>query len=545
MTPTDSMTMPLATFTVHGEILNARSIALELGLDALTPLAAVLEAGWRRWSVELFARLDGVFSLVLNEDASTVLYRDPSGLSQLYWRQSAGHEPRVATCLRALFDTDDMPPRLCRHALHEYLRFLDIAAPRTIFEGVHAVEAGRWVRIPAQGAVESGQLRRTDAEPPAEHLSEAVNELEQRLQTSIRTRLADSTRAAAFLSGGIDSSLICALTARFRPDLTSVTVGFDGNAFDETPMAQHIAAHLGLKHQVLRFTHQAVLSALDQLAAQMDQPMADPAAPATLLAFDACRESFDAVLDGTGADESVGALPPRHVRVAVSYGSAVPAAMRRTLVKLMRRIPRVADYSPILDFEHPADTLSRWRGFTRTEIEELCAEPVSLAGTSFYRTFAAFPRHAHFERFSALQDVMPADRLNQATRISGLRVRFPFADRAVDAYLRGLPIEWRHAAGQPKRILRVLLGRHVPDHLWDMPKRGFTFPLADFLAADNFALVRRHLHSGLWQQRGLLRPDIVRRHADAFIAGDRRPAMRIWALVMLSSWLEHHPTMSP
>jgi asparagine synthase (glutamine-hydrolysing) len=276
----------------------------------------------------------------------------------------------------------------------------------------------------------------------------------------------------------------------------------------------------------------------------MDQPMADPATMATVLAFDHCREHFDVVLDGTGADEAVGAMPPRHVRLAVGVGSLVPAPLRRWLVRSMTHVPGLAGYAPILDFEHPAEMLMRWKGFTRPEIEALCGELVSLAHTQFYRTFALFPRRAHYERYSALLNAMPCDRLTQAMQLTGARVRFPFLARDVDGFLRQLPTEWRHLPGQPKRILRELLARCVPRELWDAPKHGFDFPLHDFLAGDDFMLVHRHVLRGRWLTRGMLRPEVVRRYALAYIGGDRRLMFRVWALVVLGAWLDAHEDLT-
>jgi asparagine synthase (glutamine-hydrolysing) len=272
----------------------------------------------------------------------------------------------------------------------------------------------------------------------------------------------------------------------------------------------------------------------------MDQPMADPATPATLLAFEYCRDRFDAVLDGTGADESVGTMPPRHLRVAVEYASLLPRAVRRGLIRTMRPLPVLSGYTPILDFEHAADMMIRWQGFSRQEIEVLCGEPVSFAHTHFYRTFDRFRRSAHFERGSALLNAAPSDRMNQATQITGALIRYPFCDTATDQYLRQLPIGFRHLPTQPKRILRELLARYVPREVWDLPKHGFDFPLHAFLAGDDFALVRRHLNPGFWKRSGILDAERVQQYAARFMAGDQRMTFRVWALVMLGLWLEKH-----
>jgi asparagine synthase (glutamine-hydrolysing) len=347
-------------------------------------------------------------------------------------------------------------------------------------------------------------------------------------------------RPAAFLSGGIDSSLIGAIAGRKRLDLTAITVGFDDAILDEAPLALRIAQHLGLRHEVLRFSHQEYVGAFERLARQLEQPMADPATPATVLAFDHCRKHFDAVLDGTGADEAVGLMPPRHVRLAVGYASRVPAAVRHRTARALRAVPKLAGYAPVFDFEHPADTMSRWHGFSRAEIERLTGEPASLHHAQFFRTYHRFGRHAHFERYSALLNAMTCDRLNQSMAISGATVRFPFWNVDTDRFLRQLRTDFRYLPGQPKRILRALLARYVPAELWNLPKHGFNFPLRDFLAADDHALVRRHLDPARWVDHGLLRADAVQHCAQRFVAGDDRLTFRVWALVVLGAWLEAH-----
>ena len=527
----------------HGELYNRQELGGELGLPAAAALPQLLGAAWRRWSLQSLQRLDGVFAVAVCDSDGLLLYRDPSGLRNLYCHGGDRSNTPVtfATHLDTLLQLPDVPRRLARRSLHEYLRFLDIAAPNTLFDGVRAVEAGQLLRWSAGGAeTASGeQITRPLAPAPAS-FADATDLLDAHLQRSVLTRLAGASQPAAFLSGGIDSSLLCAIAARQRGDVTAVTVGFDGAAFDETPVARRIASHLGMKHAVLRFDRAQYLQAFETLARHLEQPMADPATPATLLAYDDCRGSYDVVLDGMGADEAVGAMPPRHVRLAVGHASLIARPLRSGLARLMRRLPWLDGYAPIVDFEHPADTMIRWRGFTRPEIEALCGEPVSFAHTQFYRTFARFPRHAHLERYSALLDAMPCERLNQAMSITGAPARFPFWDRSTDRFIRQLRADFRVLPGQPKRILRALLARYVPPAIWDLPKHSFDFPLQAFLSGDDFALVRRHLDRERWQASSVLQPQAVWDLAQRFMAGERGLQFRVWALVVLGAWLDAH-----
>jgi asparagine synthase (glutamine-hydrolysing) len=525
---------------LHGEIHNTAALARELGLPAAATAADVVAAGWQRESAQFIPRLDGVYALAIHDDEGLHLHRDHSGLRNLYFHNDAAGVASYGADLAGLVRQPGVPRRLARPALHEYLRFGDISAPRTVYEGVRAVEPGQLVSISSRGERSQEIPRLATDGASAGDFAAVLDHLANVLDRSVEARLAGSQRPAAFLSGGIDSSLLAALAGRQRPDLTTVTVGFENPTFDESGAAASIAAHLGLRHAVLRFGLRDCLAALVRLARDAEQPLADPTTAVTVLAFDHCRTTFDAVLDGTGADEAVGLMPPRHIRVAVGYAGALPAPLRVGLTRLMRTMPGFGAYAPVTDFEHPADTMIRWRGFARPEIVALCGEPVSFEQTRFYRTFHRYPRHAHFERYSALLDAMPSERLSQAMRVSDLAVRYPYCSPSVDGYIRGLPVEHRWQPGEPKRVLRRLLARYVPARLWDGPKHGFDFPLRSFLAADDHALVRRYLDAGLWASSRILAPERVRQYGSRFMAGEAQLAFRVWMLVLLGAWLDEH-----
>lgn len=523
-------------FHLHGLGNNLRPLSRALGRAAEAPALELLQQGWQRWGTGLFARLDGVLAIAVQEGSRCWLHVDRGGLSRLYWQCGEGGSLLFATDLQRLAALPGAQRTLARRSVHEYLRLLDVAVPHTLLDGVDAVEPGQWIEFKAGEQVATGEVPLAGAAFPGS-LDEAVTALGECLATSVGEGLAGAARPAAFLSGGTDSALLCALGARLRPDLVALTVGFDGAAFDESPVAAHIASHLGLRHEVMRFDRAALLGALERMGRSMDHLSADPAIPATVLAFDAARERFDAVLDGTGADEALGAMPPRHTRVAIEWADRLPAPLRQGLATLLPRLPHaLARYAPIVSYEHPADLLTRWHGFSQAQITELCGEPVSLAHTRLHSTFARYPRAAHFERFSALVDAMPCERLTQALAMTGAPLRFPFLQRDVDGFLRQLRTDFRHAPGEPKRILRALLARHVPRSILDQPKHGFDFPLNEFLEGEDFALVRRHLTARRWAD-GPLRGEVVERYGREYIGGQRRHAFRVWALVLLSVWL--------
>lgn len=523
----------------HGELHGLPALRRQLDAEGL-PVAWVLARAYRRWGDDLTRHLDGLYALAVLNGREVRLFRDASGARGLFHAALPGGGLAFATRLDTLLRVPGLSRQLAPGGLHEYLRFLDIAAPNTLYAGVGALEPGHVLSWRPGQAPRTEPAATPEPAPAPTGFEAARDTLETLLRQGIARRLEGAARPAAFLSGGVDSALLCALGAGVRQDLTAVTVGFSGARYDETPMAAAIARHLGLAHAVLRYERADYVRAFAEFQVGAEQPVGDPATPPTLLAFRDCRTRFDAVLDGSGADESLGLMPPRHARVAVAYGALLPPWLRRAGTTALARVPGLAGYTPLLDFAHPAEPLIRWKGFTQAEIGALTGAPVHLEDTRFYRTFARFPRGAHFARYSALLDVMPGDRLHEGARLSGLALRFPYWDPAVDGYIRALPVSYRYREGTPKRLLRALLARHVPRALWDVPKHGFDFPLLAFLRDDGHALVKRYLLDAPWRDWGVLSAAAVEALARRFMAGDDGLMFRAWALAVLAAWLENH-----
>ncbi len=385
--------------------------------------------------------------------------------------------------------------------------------------------------------------RPAQAHPPAipSTLDAAGSELDRRLADAVAIRIADSDSLVAFLSGGVDSAYLCALAAEQKPGrLQALTVGFSQPELDESSIAADIARQLGVAHRVLRFSLADYRRAFDELAEHAEYPFADPAGAPSLLAFRQAREFADLALDGTGADTLLGVMPARHQRIAVEYAARLPYPLRRTIATAMTALPGIRDYRALLDFGDPEEVLMRWGGWSRREISALCDRPVRLDQTRFYRIFAAYPRAAHYQRYSALLGNLPDDRIHIAAALTGLRVRFPFFDPAVEACVKGMQPRLRYADGEHKRVLKHALAQRLPRAVWDRPKHGFDFPFEALLSDNDSVLVRASLTTENLRRLGCEGTRQLKQIARDFINGDRRQRFRVWGLTVLTAWLERH-----
>jgi asparagine synthase (glutamine-hydrolysing) len=510
--------------------------------------ASVLAATYANEGSPGFRSLNGIFcAVVWDEKRQTlVLFRDASCAHPLYWMRAEGWAA-AATRLDLLVDLPGVEKGVGAPGLVEYLRFLDVSPPNTLYSGIRSLEPG----VPASF---SGKDLEYDHAAPSRKprdvatqncidasFQASVDALDEALRQSVAERLLTTEQTGISLSGGVDSSLMCAIGAsQARERVTAFTLGFDEEGFDESPTARALAGHFGIEHRNYVYSLEDYAARFKDFVSRIDLPFADPAGLPTRMFFEDCRKHTDVLLDGTGADTLVGVMPARHTRIATQYVARIPNAVRRFVGRLLDRVPIATDYAAIWDFDTPEDLLIRWKGWKRQEIESLCGRKVSLEHTRFFRLYRTFPKDAHFERYSALLGNLPDDRVHQAAELTGLKVRFPYFDQRVEAAIADLPLGFRFTDEEPKRLLRAVLARYAPRALWDLPKHGLDFPFLALLRHNDYQLVRRYLSPELLGRFDTVTPDMVTRYVEDFIGGKQELAFRVWALVVLFGWLEHH-----
>ncbi len=532
------------TVLADGEIYNLPELKKELNAKSYSSgntLCDFIMSAYEAWGPGSFSKLNGIYAIALWDKTSSKLYltRDSHGVKSLYFHFSENSGLTFSSRLRDIFRRKNISPDINIASVHEYLRFLDISAPSTIYKNIFALEPGCILEADKNGY--SIRIMESAVQSIAPlTLEEALENLDCLLTKSIERRL-DSGKTGFFLSGGIDSSILCALGSKIAPEgIEAFTVGFAEEKLNEMPTARKVAGFLGIKHHELYFNTEQYYNAFNDIVSSIDSPFADPAVIPTFLSFNYCKKHVDAVLDGTGADTLVGIMPARHIRLALKFPSQLPRYLRSGIASSMDLVPKLRHYKPIFDFDDPEELLIRWQGWKRREIEQLCGVPCSLRHTRFYKEFRKHRKHPPLELYSTLMGGLPDDRVHESALLSQLTIRFPFWDKEAKSFLSCLNPEFRYYKKTHKFILRELLNRYVPRSVWDKPKQGFNFPIEVLLKRNNFEVIRKYLSAGLLRENGFFNNEVVFSCADRYMRGDKSLRFKLWALIVFQAWYCSH-----
>jgi asparagine synthase (glutamine-hydrolysing) len=546
----------------NGEVYNFRALRAELegkghAFHSETDSEVVLRS-YEAWGSDCFDRFNGMFAIAIWDARKQrlVLARDPAGQKPLYYAYHPGRWLLLASTLAPLIRYAGAELEVDREVVKDYVRFGFPPDGRAMLRDVHTVPPGSFVIIEQDREPKVAQyfdltrcaeLTPTRKGDEREHV-EAFRDL---MREAVRSRLVADVPLGAFLSGGVDSSLIVALMAEREPDaVKTYTIGFDQPEFDESEQAAQIAAHLGVQNTVRVLRGQDVLDQLPDLVRYFDEPMADYSVLPTLAVSKLAREHVTVALTGDGADEEFGGYKYYLAqRAAERYMNAVPAAARAVVAKAAHLIPtagarRIAARSGATNAALFFGLGGFYRGATTEAVNRLLGEE----GEAPMRVAAFLGAHPLGSTVEAgmLYDAthtLPHAWLHKVDRASmavSLEARSPFLDRRVLELAFSLPLDMRIRGRHKKYIVRRLLRDYLPVELIERPKRGFTAPVAYWLRTDLRGELEDRLSEETVAKRGFFDPNRVRTLVREHLEGTHDHAQLLWALLALEWWIEHH-----
>lgn len=576
--------------TFNGEIYNFKELRPQLlafghrfrgESDTEVLLAAIAQ-----WGIDdALRRITGMFALAVWDARDQVLHlaRDRMGEKPLYLGELFGHL-FFASELRAFRAIPGFEAQVSRRAANAYLRDGCVPGALSIYEGIYKLPPGHVLTVqvdrnqrllsgwphPGSGSSQTELRPRSywscldAATKGRESLIKdprlAIEQGEQLIRQSVREQMHADVPTGAFLSGGIDSSLVTAVMQhQSSQPVRTFTVAFDDPRYDESRHARAVAKHLGTQHEEFSLREQEIVDQVPSIVHYMDEPTANGSFFPVYFISRLARTQVTVVLSGDGGDELFAgynryALAPNAWR----RSRWIPSPLRRQLAEflsgggtsgsswLMSRVARFGSQVGSADARRKLAHILRSESFSETylRLTSWWGEPSLLEGTS------APPARGWPDRFTDdLPSMLLADQINylpddnlskvdRASMATSLETRLPLLDHRLVEFSWRLPSDQKLQGRTTKRLLRAILDRYVPRSLIERPKMGFSVPVDKWLRGPLREWAGDMLQSALFLEMFPVRPIAIRRLWDDYLAGSEPSANEMWALVMLSAWAE-------
>lgn len=547
----------------NGESYNYRALRAELegrGHHFTTECdTETIVHGYEEWGGGISVKLRAMFSYALWDERAQrlVVARDHFGIKPLFYTVVDG-VLLFASEIKALL----LHPRLKREmdvrALDQYLSFLYVPAPRTMFRDIFELPPAHQL-IVQNGEVRVERYWKPQSNPHSMDDGEARELIRSAFEDSVQAQLMSDVPLGAFLSGGIDSSAIVAMMKRhMNAPVKTFSLGFGAaeQHWDETEAAAQVAKFYGTEHHAFRIEPN-IVELVPQVVAHFDQPFANPTAVLMLLLSRETRKHVTVALAGTGGDELFAGYPRYLGMLAYEKYQRAPQAVRTAFARGARGMLRDATNGNLrlqrarrfleggaLSFE---ECYIRWlvtMDEARKDSLYSSATQNALNGTDtfdFLRPMLEDTSVPPNERLllTDFQTYLPFNQLTYADRMSmaaSLEVRVPFVDQTLFEAVKNIPLAQKVPGNQTKGLFRQALAQDLPPFILDLPKTGLNLPIALWFRG----ALRGWLHEMLSPQtiraRGLLDANAVQTVLAEHDAGRRDHSLFLWALVMLETW---------
>ncbi len=578
--------------TFNGEIYNhsaLRKVLLDKGLAFRgTSDTEVILAGLDTWGLdETLDRVSGMFAFAVWDKLhhALTLCRDRLGEKPLYYAV-AGKRVAFASELKALLELPFVDRTIDYDALASYLKYGYVPDSTCILRGVRKLPPATFLTVTrdslssgfgASASVDAGiepvaywniaDPVATAMNTPYQDDQTAIDALDSILHNAVQEQSFADVPTGAFLSGGIDSTLVTAIMqAQSYGPVKTFTIGFDDPRFDEAPHAARIAKHLGTDHVEEYVTAEDALALVPDLQRIFDEPFADSSQIPSLLVARRARHHVTVCLSGDGGDELFGGYN-RYNSTQRIWNKVrwLPTPVRRTIGTAGYRLPvvwlellqsKIRSGSPVQSLEKKVHKLAdlvagdnleqiydRLISYQR-EPEQLLLRDFTLDVRVWESVWqdSSRPFLEQAMLFDMLQ-YLPGDNLAKVDRTSmsvGLETRLPLLSQGVVEFSRRIPVLMKVRNHQSKWILRQVLDRYVPRSLVQRPKMGFSVPIRDWIRGPLRSWTESHLSRERIEDEEIFNPTAVHALLNDHLSGRRDNASVLWALMMFQSWLDEY-----
>ncbi len=536
----------------NGEIYNYLDLRRELeGLGHRFKTRSDVETivhGYEQWGDEIPKHLKGMFAFAIwdEERDRLLLGRDRLGKKPLVYAEFAGRLVFASEFQAVLADR-----RISREvnpaAIHDFLTYQYVPAPASGFKAIQKLPPGHILSFEG-GSVKTSRYWQPKCAPRLNlTMDDAVAETERLLKEAVRKRLMSEVPLGAFLSGGVDSSLIVAMMAEFTK-VKTFSIGFEEEGFNELPHARAVAERYGTEHHEFMVKPNAA-EVLPKLVRHYGEPYADSSALPSYYLAKMTRTHVSAALNGDGGDEFFAGydryralpyfrlarllMPLAPVARALSRWSALPTRVRRAFGGAGHD-PREG-YARIMSYFSPEQKNALYTH----EMREKVGAVDSYEWMYGFMRESGEPLGVRLLQYSDAMTYLPGDILTKvdiATMANSLEGRSPLLDSDLVEWALRLPDSLGNNRSEGKLVLKTLARKYLPASVIDRPKMGFGIPIDGWFKGELHNMAREVLLSKAASERGLFAPKVIEKMISDHVDGRERHGYRLWSLLCLELW---------
>lgn len=531
----------------NGEIYNFQDVRKELEQknhkfnghsDTEVLLTCIEEYGLQK----ALTKISGMFAIALwDKQTKTLSFaRDRLGKKPLYYGWN-GNTFFFTSELKALHAHKDFKPEIDRKALATFMQRAYVPAPFSIYKNIHKLPQGTYLTVAQNKQKTLTPQKYWDFEAltkqPERNLTDkqAIDELDTLLNNATKQRMISDVPLGSFLSGGIDSSLVTALMqSNSQKPIQTYSIGFEEAGYNEAEDAKRIAQHLKTNHTEFYVTAQDALDTIPQIPEMFDEPFADPSQIPTYLLSKLAKQHVTVALSGDGGDESFYGYSryQRAMRMHWLHHAGFLSKLAPLIPAKGKNKSRLNALSYYMQAASSQDfydrSMSYWKG-----------EPITNETLSPLINFGQeLPLHdfmmAHDTTCYLSDDILV--KVDRASMATSLETRAPLLDHKVVEFAWSLPQNMKHRDGEGKWILKQLLERYLPKHLFDRPKQGFGIPHGEWIRGPLRDWAEELLNEKQLNEQGYLNAPLVRQHWKQHVTGEQDHSYDLWNALMFQAW---------
>lgn len=545
----------LVAVVFNGEIYNYGALKKELSdyNYKSTCDTEIIIAAYLKWGIKAIDKFNGMFAIGIYDKRIDKLYlcRDRIGKKPLYyWRD--GNNIVFASELKPIMKTMGFVPTLNKQVIGKFLFYQYIPDPQTIFEDVYKVRPGEIVSF-SQGLIEKNKYWNVSIDVKNINYGDAKLQLKELLLESCKMRMIADVPVGVFLSGGIDSSLVAALTQDVNGKLKTFSIGFNEERYNEAKYAKDVAIHLGTEHKELYIDETSMLEFVKDLPQYYDEPFADSSQIATMAVSKLSREDVTVAISGDGGDELFcgysSYLDILTNRRKVKKAAFSKSILEMTAIKNCKLIRKLLpnNLNLFVDTYRKEFGTGFWLGFYEKLLRNILNDDVdtNLCFNKTSRTDNEIFNQMILDQTTYL----PGDILCKVDRASmrySQEVRSPLLDYRVLEFANSLPFQYKYN-GTQKRILKDIAYDYIPREILDRPKRGFAVPVEKWLKNKlkdkviNFADINRLKKQEIFDSAAmnLFINNYFNETVDRQFGGLDKTKI-VWSFYVLQDWMDYY-----